>query len=434
MDKKLLQIEKTVALFGAALASHYLGSQSSGWEETAMNLGLSTSLVEGTFTVTSHILAHGVFENLLKSQEYFQDASHNELKTAIVESYVKTLSAIENNIVEQFKLKENLTKKIARHFFKQSNQNHEILIELKEKFFEPIFYALTNDEAICSLLEQNQQLDMEGVLKKAIENAAPDYYSEDGLMGDFIDRVCCDFGVYFKGFFLEEIKHEEKARTIYFSHLLETIIVNTENLKKDVSLINTISIQTDIKLTSIIKKLTECDQNTKEISGIIDAQRINLNEKLKSIENRLTEIVGPTLDKRDRRDYQNDFNKFDFKYGYLNFVGRNQELSELWNFIESKKDDRQFSWWMVTGPGGMGKSRIAQKICTMAEGYYAGFFDFKNETSLNPKWEIWIPELPTIIVIDYALSKIDKVSELIVTLSRRSPPPLARVCAAGLCG
>jgi tetratricopeptide (TPR) repeat protein len=95
-------------------------------------------------------------------------------------------------------------------------------------------------------------------------------------------------------------------------------------------------------------------------------------------------------------------------------VGRNQELDRLSAFLDSPQN---FRWWLVTGAGGSGKSRLALELCRGATGWYGGFLS-RTETNFN--WSQFKPSMKTLIVIDYVASRAQKVSDLILTISRNS--------------
>ena len=78
------------------------------------------------------------------------------------------------------------------------------------------------------------------------------------------------------------------------------------------------------------------------------------------------------------------------------FIGRDSEIEELEAFLQS---DASFQWWLLLGPGGQGKSRLALELClNQRESWYAGFLrDDKFD------WLTWKPDKPTLIVADYAV-------------------------------
>ena len=84
-----------------------------------------------------------------------------------------------------------------------------------------------------------------------------------------------------------------------------------------------------------------------------------------------------------------------FIYGAraLPFVGRDSEL-EFDAFLGDR--GTLFSWMLLYGSGGVGKSRLAMEICLRAqEEWHAGFLD---EYSPEPDWTLWRPMTPTFIV------------------------------------
>ena len=55
---------------------------------------------------------------------------------------------------------------------------------------------------------------------------------------------------------------------------------------------------------------------------------------------------------------------------------------------------------MITGQGGVGKSRLASQLCweLRGKGWHAGFFSYGQDiTPLND----WEPRQPTFLVVDY---------------------------------
>lgn len=94
------------------------------------------------------------------------------------------------------------------------------------------------------------------------------------------------------------------------------------------------------------------------------------------------------------------------------FQGREAELERLAAFLHTAGP---FSWWIATGPGGAGKTRLALELCLRAHlgGWQVGFlrkpFDMPAAT--------WRPARPTLIIADYAGEQADRVRELAVLLS-----------------
>lgn len=112
----------------------------------------------------------------------------------------------------------------------------------------------------------------------------------------------------------------------------------------------------------------------------------------------------------DRKDM------FQFKAAYTTFIGREQEIQQLDEFVRVD-NDYLIRWLMVTGPGGIGKSRLALEYCQKIrqQGFDAGFLTAENLYRLQD----YQPEKPTLIVIDYVAAQSNLVSSVILDLHRR---------------
>jgi hypothetical protein len=100
-------------------------------------------------------------------------------------------------------------------------------------------------------------------------------------------------------------------------------------------------------------------------------------------------------------------------------VGRDQELQAIHEFLEAP---RAFQWWVITGPGGMGKSRLALEV-GLRYGVVArvGFL----RAPWNFDWDNWQPDRPTVVIIDYAESLEQDAREMLLRLSERTDLPFA---------
>jgi tetratricopeptide (TPR) repeat protein len=96
------------------------------------------------------------------------------------------------------------------------------------------------------------------------------------------------------------------------------------------------------------------------------------------------------------------------------FSGRRTEMGLLESFMGGEE---KFLWWIITGPAGAGKSRLALELCEAVEGaWYAGFLSRTN--SFND-WTHWLPAQPTLIVIDYVAGRAADASKLVLQLATR---------------
>ncbi len=92
----------------------------------------------------------------------------------------------------------------------------------------------------------------------------------------------------------------------------------------------------------------------------------------------------------------------------VSFIGRERELSQLEEFIESKD---LVQWWTIGGTGGSGKSRLALQLGRIyeAKGWHCGFIS--SISNLN--MDTWNPEKPHLIIFDYVLNKKEDATKLI---------------------
>jgi Tetratricopeptide repeat/PPR repeat len=109
-----------------------------------------------------------------------------------------------------------------------------------------------------------------------------------------------------------------------------------------------------------------------------------------------------------------DTNRLKFGARRVPFLGRQVEMERLRAFLNI---DKPFSWWLMTGSGGQGKSRLALEFCLRAgTAWRAGFLP---ETSQFSHWDNWQPESATLIVVDYVAGRPEQVRRIITTLLHR---------------
>ncbi|MCH7937120.1 MAG: hypothetical protein IH994_08540 [Proteobacteria bacterium] len=108
-------------------------------------------------------------------------------------------------------------------------------------------------------------------------------------------------------------------------------------------------------------------------------------------------------------------NRFYFGAQKVPFVGRDDEISEVTGFLHG---DGDFLWWLVAGPGGLGKSRLALEVC-LRHGFAwrAGFFSPDDPFD---DWGHWQPEQPTLLVADYASTQPKDLRGMVLALAQRN--------------
>lgn len=129
----------------------------------------------------------------------------------------------------------------------------------------------------------------------------------------------------------------------------------------------------------------------------------------------LHELLSPPL---PLVTFHDTGNRLHFRKRHVPLLGREQEMATLRRFRELPE---AFRWAVVTGPGGVGKSRLALEVCLEIAGpWRAGFLD-RNEQFAH--WESWRPARPTLIVIDYVAERAERIRYILSTLLGRSDDP-----------
>jgi hypothetical protein len=96
-------------------------------------------------------------------------------------------------------------------------------------------------------------------------------------------------------------------------------------------------------------------------------------------------------------------------------AGRTGEMATLNSFVDSSAP---FSWMVVDGPAGSGKSRLVQEFClALAPSWRAGFL---LPVQRFEAWSSWQSEANTVVAIDYAAERIDESRMILLALAARA--------------
>jgi len=123
----------------------------------------------------------------------------------------------------------------------------------------------------------------------------------------------------------------------------------------------------------------------------------------------------PPLDLR-LRDSDGDRLFFFAAKDRIPFCGRQTELNLLRGWLGEAAD---FSWTILTGQGGSGKSRLALELCleAQASGWSAGFIARDSGLTAPAQFAGFYPRVPTLIVFDYVADAPQRAGELVRTLA-----------------
>ncbi len=117
--------------------------------------------------------------------------------------------------------------------------------------------------------------------------------------------------------------------------------------------------------------------------------------------------------------------RFMYDSGYIGFTGRAKELEQLMDFCQNPK---QISWWAVTGPGGMGKSRLVYEFteARKKEGWEIVWLNQNQD--IYPRLLDWTPPVDQcILVADDVQSYLQAIGNWISSVSKKKRSEKLRI-------
>lgn len=359
-----------------------------------------------------------------------RDKNH-DLENALVAAYEKTIERIEEDFIQIETINTPLYRRMMENFTGNIGDSTIIQEIIHDYFFDKVLHYFISDAQKQEFITGNKQLMLEAYLseifsKNDFQSVLLDQYT-DSIDKELLLRFFKEkFLHYFPQAFTQELKNEEKAKTAYFKNLLElslsrlseiksqsiTLAAGQESIQSAITTLNSLAVRTNNDLAEIISGMAELkDIYPTLLSVIPDIQKIKEDVlRLKELMEEQNRWV-PNLVLEEQEVNVDRTNIFDFKAQYMPFRGRGVELSFLFDFLDS---ENQFSWMMLKGAGGSGKSRLVQQLCLLSkdQGFLAGFY--RIEQAMPPDDDRRIGKsLPLLIIIDYATSDIEKVTGLI---------------------
>ena len=220
----------------------------------------------------------------------------------------------------------------------------------------------------------------------------------------------------------EEFKTNDKAKTAYFIHLLESgARINQQNhelLRLLSHALNDVG-ERQQEHTDLLRHVAQAQQRIYDALRTLTFDFRAYVSDFGYFKKRIHTQLEPSL--RINADYRNLDDSFSYQYvqRYTTFISRDAEIDQLWDFLNGQPD-RRMLWWLATGPGGMGKSRLALEFCLQARcvNRYVGFVESDQLAGFD--WSQWRPAAPTLLVVDYVAAYAEATRKMIAQLSRNA--------------
>ena len=225
--------------------------------------------------------------------------------------------------------------------------------------------------------------------------------------------------------------HDRLSNRQWYFHLSQTLL-NTLKTRTDKTLEQAFDIPATANLEALItdrarwenlkpeqQGLVQLLLGQNQISEALDISRQQLNQQL----DKLLALFSFRLDLKTPESFIADAK--DARYGsslWLTYahrqaglVGREGDLQRLADFLDQ---EAEVSWWVITGAGGIGKSRLALEFLLLHQNLWEVGRLSKDKLCDRAGLDRWRPLSPTLMVIDYAAEYPDDIGQWLDHLIR----------------
>lgn len=296
-----------------------------------------------------------------------------------------------------------------------SYENAVELTEIILNFFGLNTGLFSNIKSVINISKENKASDKQKFID-TMENSIHSFLSDENVTDDVFEKLKDTFQNHFD---LQKLVEHFEDQNGFCSLLAETQYSKKEQrTDSSFSAYNTalkgiveavyahlnlfdVGSATDI---AILKQLCNYDSMFKLYGEILNENNYLLHYKNSFAEYIDNAVLPPNI----------TTNKFSYLNPNIGFYGRKNELDAIQEFLEQ---DKKFSVWAITGPGGIGKSKFARYIAEKYQ-YKMGVIwltdnDFTRiSTIINTRNDIGYYRT-ILFICDYASSKSDKLDQLI---------------------
>lgn len=390
---------------------------SASMEEWGKVIGVGVSAFAGVLDSLKNFVPDIMKNWLAKAGDEYYFHKNHDLENAWKLAYEKTFEEIKDDVFIEYKLGNPSLIGVAALVKTDLDEREYLRQQLSNCFFTALENYFIKDDVLEKVIEKNSQLDFSSYIETALTDNESLLFPETSVITKekLLEMVRKGMKDYLPRNFVQSIKVNEKAKTAYFKILLELNVRELAEARKDIATLNT-QMQTLQSLASqtnndLAKILQEASLNDKQLANHLKALK-NIRKDVAEVLRRSKYWV-PNLSVYHGHNIRKGIgnNTLNYRSQYTSFIGRQSEWAQLNDFVDN---DEQFLWWQLTGQGGMGKSRLALEFCKYLlskRGFYAGFYNV--EAQLPNDDRLIEDKIGFFIIIDYAMSDIDKVIEFI---------------------